>query len=246
MKSRSLFFGNLETTNISSEELLRTIHEHLETHSKCWIAYGEISGVLIASHNANYREALHHFDIVFPAGRGIYIASKILGYLMPHTYQGTDALPNIFTFDFTRTIKVFLIGSGLNTLDLIKKKIETSPYFEVAGRADGYADAEDTESVLEKIDRAKPDLLLVGMGVPKQEQWVARHSGMLTVPVIVCVGNLFEFLAGTIPRAPLWMRKIGLEWFHRLILEPRRLFKRYVFGIPHFCWIILRQKFATL
>ena len=104
-------------------------------------------------------------------------------------------------------------------------------------------DQAELDKIAQMIKLAKPDILFVGLGAPKQERWIKRYHKELGVPVSMGVGVTFEFIAGIVKRAPKWMQHVGLEWFWRLCMEPRRLWKRYLIHDMHFFGIILKQKF---
>ncbi len=91
------------------------------------------------------------------------------------------------------------------------------------------------------IKKCSPDVLFVGLGPPKQEKWIWKHKDEINVPVSIAVGASFDFIAGSVKRAPKWMQKIGLEWLFRLCQEPRRLWKRYLIGNTIFVWLVLKE-----
>jgi N-acetylglucosaminyldiphosphoundecaprenol N-acetyl-beta-D-mannosaminyltransferase len=92
----------------------------------------------------------------------------------------------------------------------------------------------------------KPDILFVGLGAPKQERWIYKYRNEYKVPVSIGVGVSFEFVSGMVKRAPLWMQRGGLEWFWRLMMEPKRLWKRYLIDDPIFFWLVFKQKLGLL
>jgi N-acetylglucosaminyldiphosphoundecaprenol N-acetyl-beta-D-mannosaminyltransferase len=100
--------------------------------------------------------------------------------------------------------------------------------------------------VLQAINATSPDILLVGLGMPIQERWLMENWGFVKAKVALPVGALFDYLAGEIPRAPHWMTDHGLEWLGRLIVEPRRLWRRYLLGNPRFLWLVLKQRLGLL
>ena len=99
----------------------------------------------------------------------------------------------------------------------------------------------ENEKMIALINKVKPDVLFVGLGAPKQERWIWRHKNELQVPVFIGVGAAFDFIAGTVKRAPLWMQRCGLEWLFRLCQEPRRLWRRYLVGNPIFLWLVVKE-----
>jgi N-acetylglucosaminyldiphosphoundecaprenol N-acetyl-beta-D-mannosaminyltransferase len=100
--------------------------------------------------------------------------------------------------------------------------------------------------VVQDINEKKPDILIVGFGMPMQEYWISENWGQMNVPVVLPVGALIDYMARVVPRAPRWMTDHGLEWLGRLIIEPRRLWKRYLLGNPIFLWRVLQQRFGRL
>jgi N-acetylglucosaminyldiphosphoundecaprenol N-acetyl-beta-D-mannosaminyltransferase len=101
---------------------------------------------------------------------------------------------------------------------------------------------EDNAAMLQAINAFQPDVLMVGMTAPKQEKWAYQHYKQLQVGHICCIGAVFDFYAGTVNRAPLWMIKLGLEWFYRLIKEPRRMWRRYLIGNTKFMYYVVKEK----
>ena len=140
---------------------------------------------------------------------------------------------------------LFLLGAAEG---VAKKAMQNAklkyPQSAILGAECGYfKNAEAEREAISKINSANPDLLLVAMGVPKQEKWIAAHSRELRCGAAMGVGGLFDFVSGRIPRAPAPLRKMGLEWTYRLYQEPRRLFKRYILGNPKFLLSVIFSKF---
>lgn len=125
----------------------------------------------------------------------------------------------------------------------MKKAAEKFPNAKFVGASSGFfADEADERAVIERINALDPDVLLVAMGVPLQEKWIYRHRAELKCGVALAVGGLLDFVSERIPRAPLWMRRCGIEWCYRLYREPVRLFRRYVIGNPLFTLRLLFKK----
>ncbi|GAG30117.1 unnamed protein product, partial [marine sediment metagenome] len=102
-------------------------------------------------------------------------------------------------------------------------------------------DEDENRKIVEMINKSSPDVLFVGLGPPKQEKWIWRYKDEINVPVSIAVGASFDFVAGSVKRAPKWMQKISLEWLFRLCQEPRRLWKRYLVGNIIFIWMVLKE-----
>jgi len=116
---------------------------------------------------------------------------------------------------------------------------ERFPGLEIAGYQHGYS--EDDQEVIDKINQAAPDILFIGLGFPKQEKWISKHLEDLDIKVAVCIGGVFDVISGKTKRAPRWMQDACLEWLWRLIQEPRRLWKRYLFGNSQFIFLVIKQ-----
>ena len=126
-----------------------------------------------------------------------------------------------------------------------RKTLESYPLLKFAGVRDGCFDLDaGAEQVVAAINASGADILLVAFGVPRQEKWLERWGEQLAAPVRIGVGGLFDFYSGRIRRAPLWMREIGMEWSFRLLMEPRRLFRRYIIGNPLFLWRVVRRQLS--
>jgi N-acetylglucosaminyldiphosphoundecaprenol N-acetyl-beta-D-mannosaminyltransferase len=120
------------------------------------------------------------------------------------------------------------------------------PGLRIVGTHHGYLDRAASEFVVADVNRSQPDVLVVGMGTPAQEHWIAEHGAVLNVKVVWAVGALFDYVAGAQTRSPRWMREHHLEWLGRLLQEPGRLAGRYLIGNPMFCLRVIRQRVSTV
>ncbi|WP_075635146.1 WecB/TagA/CpsF family glycosyltransferase [Rhizobium rhizosphaerae] len=189
--------------------------------------------------DAEYRAILAR-HVILPDGHGMDIASRAFhGTAFPANLNGTDFIPALFTY-MTRPRRVAMIGANP---DVLKRAAEAfhrhAPWHEFIPVADGYIDHEGSLRAMAEISALRPDILMVAMGTPRQEKWVDRYVGPGHARLVVSVGALFDFVAGEVPRAPQVVRQMRLEWLYRLVREPRRLWKRYILGIPLFFLNIL-------
>ncbi|TPI45781.1 MULTISPECIES: WecB/TagA/CpsF family glycosyltransferase [unclassified Mesorhizobium] len=201
------------------------------------------------AHNANlaytdpvFAQALDDF-LILPDGIGVDLAAQLLyGAPFPDNLNGTDFVP-AFLRSVTRPLTVGLLGATRVNAEAASKKlaaIAVQHSFVVIH--DGYFSAAQEPEIIERIAALRPDMLLVAMGVPRQELWIERHIDERHCTLPVAVGALLDFLSGAVPRAPLWIRRLRLEWLFRLAVEPGRLWRRYVVGNPLFLWRVLKQK----
>lgn len=201
------------------------------------------------AHNANiactdleFARALDDF-VILPDGIGVDIASRLLhGAPFPSNLNGTDFVPG-FLRAVSQPLTVGLLGASRRNADRAAGKLAAlAPQHSFAVIHDGYfAPAQETE-IVRRIEALRPDVLLVAMGVPRQELWISRNVSERHCTMPIAVGALLDFLSGSVPRAPAWMRRLRLEWLFRLALEPRRLWRRYILGNPLFLARVLRQK----
>jgi exopolysaccharide biosynthesis WecB/TagA/CpsF family protein len=172
---------------------------------------------------------------VFADGIGIDIAARLLyGHSFTANLNGTDFVPDLLVAE-TRPLRIALFGARPGVADRVASVLaDVTPQHRVAAVMHGYASELETDAFLRDL-RANPvDILLVAMGNPVQEEWIARNITGDHATLAFGVGALLDFLAGEVPRAPPWMRRMRLEWLYRLAQEPSRLFARYVLGNPLF------------
>jgi len=179
------------------------------------------------------RRAYAEAGLVLADGAPLVLASRWLGKPLPERVAGSDLVPALFdaTGDDS-PLRVFLLGGAPGVAERAAVNLEARwPAVTVVGTASppkGFEhDASQNAAILARIAKACPDVLLIGLGAPKQELWVRRHRRAIAAPVALCIGATIDFLAGERSRAPRWMRRAGLEWLYRIGTEPRRLGRRY-------------------
>ncbi len=195
--------------------------------------------------DAAYQTILREADLVLADGIGIRIAARLRGFAMRDNVNGTDLFPRLCRRSARDGLPLYFLGAADGVARAAADAMtQRYPQLLVAGAHHGYlADDPELESaVIADINSSGAQILLVGMGTPDQEAWVTRVRERLTVPVVIGVGGLFDFYSGRIPRAPLWVREIGMEWVWRLAQEPGRLWRRYVIGNPLFLWRVWRER----
>ena len=178
-----------------------------------------------------YKRVLQSAALVLRDGTGVSWAVKRKGIGSGHNFVGTDFVPDFCRYTSQKGYRFFFLGSEPGVAEAARKNLESLvPDVVVAGEQHGYFDEDQSAKIIEIINSTRSDILLVAMGNPKQEQWIARHLDRLNVPVCIGVGALFDYLSGRVTRAPRWMLDLGLEWVFRLLLEPERMWKRYLIG----------------
>ena len=185
----------------------------------------------IAYKNREYKQVLNSCSAVFADGIGAKIGAKMLGYEVEENVNGTDMFPLLAQ----KPYRIYLLGGAPGVAaKALEKARALNGKAEFVGCADGFFCDKSEEAVFAEIKALQPDIVLVAMGVPKQEMWINEHLSAFPGCVMIGVGGLLDFVSERIPRAPLWMRKCNIEWCYRLYNEPIRLFKRYIIGNPLF------------
>jgi len=196
----------------------------------------------LANAREDYRAALLQADRIYPDGSGVVLACRMLNTPLKENVNGTDLFPRLCRSAQEQGRSLYLLGGKPGIAERVKERMTGEfPGLKIVGTQHGYFNfEEDSARVIAAVNAAQPDILLVAFGVPLQELWLIEHRDELRVPVRLAVGGLFDFYSGAIRRAPLWLREMGLEWVFRLMLEPRRMFRRYVIGNPKFLLAVWR------
>jgi alpha-1,3-mannosyltransferase len=202
------------------------------------VAFGNVNLLNLARRDHGLRDVLRKF-IVLNDGIGADIASRVLfGSKFPENLNGTDFVP-YFLSRLRRGVRIYFLGAKPGIAERAASALlEKCPQHSVVGVHNGYGDIESPE-FLRAIRLLEPDVILVGLGNPTQELWLARHFDATDCVLGVAVGALFDFMAGAYPRAPGWIRRARFEWAYRLALEPRRLASRYLIGNASFLGKVL-------
>jgi N-acetylglucosaminyldiphosphoundecaprenol N-acetyl-beta-D-mannosaminyltransferase len=227
----------LALQNTTLRSVLTTIKRASRSGLRWWACFVNADCVNLARRDPAYRACLRRCDVVLPDGIGVRLAARLSGQGMGENLVGTDLLPELCQLSAAEGVRLYLLGAGPGVAAEAARRLRIShPGVQIVGQHHGFfrRGGAEEDAVLAGIERAAPDVLLVGFGAPLQERWIERVRGRLSTPVLLGVGGLFDYYAGRVPRAPLWLRELGLEWAFRLWQEPRRLWRRYVLGNPSF------------
>lgn len=197
----------------------------------------------IAAKDTEYRALLGNCDGVFADGMGVRLACHLTGQGLRDNLNGTDLFPLLCQRLAQEGLGLFLLGGAPGVADAAAKKMQQQyPSLTVSGVHHGFVESDDWPKVIEQINQSGAAVLLVGMGAPLQERWIASFAKQLNVGVALGVGGLFDFYSGRIPRAPQWLRQLGFEWVWRLMQEPARMWRRYLIGNPLFLLRVLAER----
>lgn len=195
--------------------------------------------VMRARVDPRFRAALEGADLCLADGIGVVWAMRRQGCAQHERVPGSDLVPLLAECCARRGWRPFLLGARPGVAAAAARRLQTGhPELRIAGTHSGSPRPEDDADAIRRIDEARPDLLLVAYGAPDQELWIARNRARLRVPVAIGVGGTFDFLAGRVRRAPVWMRRAHLEWLWRLARQPARLRRMAV--LPLYALAVLR------
>ena len=178
-------------------------------------------------------------DLVTADGMPIVLLSRLVRNPLPERVTGADLVPVICRRFAEEGLSVYVLGGDR---EAVESAFEKLPAVKVAGIDPAVVNLDEEQpDIVARINAARPDLLFVALGNPKQELWMGRNAARVEVPVMMGVGGTFNFIAGCVKRAPRWMQRCGMEWIHRILQEPRRLWRRYAYGLVKFSWLAILQ-----
>ncbi len=249
--SKAHLFGMTINALRMPEAIERLLSWVRSPDGKChYVVTPNLDHAVMYQQHRGLKRAYAEASLILADGFPILVASRLLRRGIPERVPGSDLVPALFETVNAKckhnstSLKVYLLGAAPGIADRAADNIRTRwPAVEVVGTYSppiGFEnDDAENDRILSQVAAARPNLLVIGLGAPKQELWVHAHRDRIASPVALCVGATIDFLAGEKSRAPMWMRQIGLEWLHRLASEPHRLARRYLrdaWAFPRLMW----------
>lgn len=224
--------------NVTQEEALAGVEAFIENGRPHQVVTVNSEFVVAAQSDMEFFQVLKEADLSLPDGVGLLWAAGFLGTPLSERLAGVDTVRKMASLAAERGYRLFLLGAAEGVAEATALRLEEeNPGLKVEGTYAGSPDPKEEEEIIEMVRAARPHLLLVAYGAPQQDLWIHRHLGRLGVPVAMGVGGAFDFISGRAKRAPAWMQRLGLEWFHRLLHEPWRW--RRMLALPKFVWLVL-------
>ena len=232
---------------VAFREAVSRIVEHARAGgAPAYIVTPNAHHISLLQDSAQFREIYDGAWLSLADGTPLLWAARLLGTPLPEKVSGSDLFPALCKAVAGTNLRIFLFGGRPGVAEKAAEVLQSRyPGLQVAGT---YApplgfekDPVEAERAIDAVRSAAPHLLFVALGAPKQEYWMHENRESLGVPVAIGVGASIDFVAGIVTRAPKWMRKAGLEWLYRLLMEPGRLWKRYLVTNSRFVWLVLRQ-----
>lgn len=222
--------------NLDMQEAINKCNGFLKSNKLNYIVTPNPEIVMEAKKDEEFKEILNKADLSVPDGIGVVIASKILKMPLKQRVAGFDLICNLFSNNENEK-KVYLLGSKPGVCELAKEKIEEKYNVKVVGMHDGYFKEDNEKQIIEDINNSGANILLVGMGMKKQEKLIYKYKDSLKVKIAIGCGGSIDVFSGTVKRAPKFFQKCGLEWLYRIIKQPTRIKRMMV--LPKFLLIIL-------
>ncbi|WP_406873644.1 WecB/TagA/CpsF family glycosyltransferase [Aminobacter sp. P9b] len=234
----------IRVASLGRDEAVSLLSDFIREKTFTKVGFLNAHNANVACSNKEFAAALDDF-LVLADGIGVDIAARWLyGAPFPANLNGTDFVPALL-LAADKPLTVGLLGATRENAERAAQRLgEIAPQHRFVVVHDGFFTAQEEPAVIASLAALRPDILLVAMGVPRQEFWIARNLGSEHCTLPIAVGALLDFLSGSVPRAPEWMRRLRLEWLFRLVIEPGRLWRRYIVGNPLFLLRVLRQKLA--
>lgn len=231
----------LKIDRLSMGEALDKIEGHIAEKSPCHVVTADASMVVTARRDPELASIVESADLVTPDGAGLLWASKLLGRPILHRVSGVDLVAEVARLSARQGYRLYLFGAGPEIAKYAAANLqERFPGAQIAGTRHGFFTPADEPEIVREIADAKTDVLLVALGIPKQEKFIAKYKDRLGAGVLIGVGGSFDVYSGRVKRAPVWMQKKGLEWAYRLWQNPRKIGK--VMTLPQFALLAIRAR----
>ena len=237
-----------ELEDLSADDVVARIFTALDAGTRARVINANAYMLNLTYENVWLQELFKASEITFFDGVGAQLAARVLSGRHPRR-----TTPPEWVFDIARGVakrggSIYMLGGEKAAALKASERLSTATGVRIAGVRDGFFDhargSNDNAALLAEINAARPDVLFINMGMPRQERWLYDHWDQLDTPVAITAGALVDHLAGRVRRPPKWVADMGLEWLVRLAVEPARLWRRYVLGLPVFGWRVLRERLS--
>lgn len=228
---------------VSMEEAVRLVLRFVREGAPRQVVTADSSMVVMAQQDAQLRDIINSADLVTPDSIGILWACRRRGIYLPERVSGVDLVERLAQVSAQTGLRLYFLGAKPGVAEEAARRLQQRyPGACLVGWQHGYFSSKEEPEIVEQIREARPEVVCVALGIPKQEKWIARYREVLEVPVSIGVGGTFDVLSGRVRRAPLWMQRMGMEWLWRVGHNPRKISK--VMLLPRFAWMVFTQQNA--
>ncbi len=221
-------------TNATELEVLEFINTSLRDNAKkYYIVTPNPEILVIADKNPDYKRVLNEAELALADGVGVIIATRLMGNRLKQRIAGVDLLESICRYFADKPVTTSYLGAGPGVAEITAERLQK--------KYTGLKVAWTTEEYFDELSTKKTDILFVALGSPKQELWINKNLNKLNAKIVIGVGGAFDFISGKVPRAPRFLRNIGLEWLFRLIIQPWRITRQL--SLVKFIFLVIKQRF---
>ena len=240
----------VRVTAITVSELHERLRHYVERGRKALVLNANVHCLNIAFEQDWYREFLNQADILFCDGVGLQLAARLLGSKIPQRITYFEWMPQLVDLAVRQGYSFYFLGGRPGVAaSAARRLVHDFPRLKILGSHHGYFDksptSEENHAVISEVNSLRPDFLVLGFGMPRQERWLSENWSSVDATVALTGGGWFDLMSGEQRPRPNWMSQHGLEWLARLFIEPRRLWRRYLIGNPLFFWRMIRQRLRS-
>lgn len=249
MQNNVINLLGVKINNIDVNGVIEYISKAVENNERAIISNVNVHALNIAYEKKWFLEFLNDSQLVFCDGFGVHLGAFLTKQKLDHRLTPPDWLDDLCKFAVINELPIFFLGAKEDVVELAARSLVKKHHGLKIYTHHGFFNhiGNENERVINLINDSNAKFLFVGMGMPKQEKWIKEnHRKLSNVNAFLPVGAMFDYVAKVVPRGPKWMTDHGLEWFTRLVIEPRRLWKRYIIGNPIFLWRVLMQRFGIV
>ena len=226
---------------VTMKQAVAAVEDFITAKKTHLIATANAEMIMMAQQDGELASILKQADLVVPDGAGVVWASRYLGHPVPERVAGYDLSQQLLQQAAQKGYRVYFFGAAPGiAVQAQAVAVARYPGLHIVGVRDGYFSVQEEDEIIAEIKASQSDILLVALGVPKQEKWLAKNLHRLATPVARGVGGTFDVMAGVVERAPLWMQQASLEWLYRLLQQPQRFLR--MLALPQFVLRVLYAK----
>jgi N-acetylglucosaminyldiphosphoundecaprenol N-acetyl-beta-D-mannosaminyltransferase len=240
MDRQTIELFGLRIDNLTMQETLERINHMIETGGVHQHVVVNVDKVVKAARDARIRDIVNECDLVNVDGQPVVWASRLVGKSIKERVTGIDLMQRLVAESGQRGHRLYFLGAEKQILEKTVAWAKAQGAI-VAGYRDGYFKKEEEGAVADEVAAAEADILFLAVPSPKKELFLAKYKERMNAPFVMGVGGSFDVVAGKVTRAPGWMQKVGLEWFYRMMQEPRRMWRRYLVEDAAFVPLVLRE-----
>lgn len=238
---------NTTIDNLNMQETLQVINDTIDSEAQLHHSAVNAAKMIAMQTDLKLRQSVNSCDLINADGQAVVWASRILGQPLKERVAGIDLMENLVELAYNKNFKIFFFGAKEEVVSSVVKKYKIKYSKDIiAGYRNGYFNKEDEGHIAQQISDSGADILFVAISSPTKENFLYDNKETLRgVNFIMGVGGSFDVVSGLVKRAPLWMQKIGMEWFYRFAQEPKRMWKRYLIGNIKFIWMVFKARLSN-